>query len=118
MSTSQNQLATAALETLHGARSLPPAEATAKLRDFADSIGTALTSDRPACGCVRRSEDAGQPAAIAGHSDRRHLGIRDRNNAELCQRIRLILAARPPIFYIFANVRTAATTLLPKQGFG
>jgi hypothetical protein len=43
MSTSQNQLATAALETLHGARGLPPAEATAKLRDFVDSIGTALT---------------------------------------------------------------------------
>jgi hypothetical protein len=42
MSTSQNQLATAALETLHGARGLPPAEATAKLRDFADSIGTVL----------------------------------------------------------------------------
>src|ERR1700727_3142248 len=43
MSTSQNQRATAALETLHGARGLPPAEGTAKLRDFADSIGTALT---------------------------------------------------------------------------
>jgi hypothetical protein len=38
MSTSPNQLATAALETLHGARGLPPAEAAAKLRDFADSI--------------------------------------------------------------------------------
>ena len=31
MSTNQSQLATAALETLHGARGLPPAEATAKL---------------------------------------------------------------------------------------
>jgi hypothetical protein len=40
MSTNQSQLAAAALETLHGARSLPPAEATAKLRDFVDSIGT------------------------------------------------------------------------------
>jgi len=38
MSISQNQLATAALETLHGARGLPAAEATAKLRDFADSM--------------------------------------------------------------------------------
>ncbi|MGA2056091.1 MAG: hypothetical protein ABSG88_12335 [Bradyrhizobium sp.] len=38
MSTSQNQLATAALETLHGARGLPPAEATAKLCDFVDSM--------------------------------------------------------------------------------
>jgi len=42
MSTSQSELATAALETLHGARSLPPAEAAAKLRDFVDSIGTIL----------------------------------------------------------------------------
>jgi hypothetical protein len=42
MSTSQNQLATAALETLHGARGLPAAEAVAKLHDFVDSIGTIL----------------------------------------------------------------------------
>jgi hypothetical protein len=42
MSTNQSQLATAALETLHGARALPPAEAVAKLRDFVDSIGTIL----------------------------------------------------------------------------
>ena len=42
MSISQNQLATAALETLHGARGLPAAEATAKLRDFADSMPAAL----------------------------------------------------------------------------
>jgi|GEM_PF-6673273 len=42
MSTNQSQLASAALETLHGARGLPPAEATAKLRDFVDSIGTML----------------------------------------------------------------------------
>jgi hypothetical protein len=42
MSTNQSQLAAAALETLHGARGLPPAEATAKLRDFVDSIGTIL----------------------------------------------------------------------------
>jgi hypothetical protein len=40
MSTNGSQLATAALETLHGARGLPPAEAAAKLRDFVDSIGT------------------------------------------------------------------------------
>jgi hypothetical protein len=42
MSTNQSQLATAALETLHGARALPAAEATAKLRGFVDSIGTIL----------------------------------------------------------------------------
>jgi hypothetical protein len=42
MSTNQSQLATAALETLHGARSLPPAEGAARLRDFVDSIGTIL----------------------------------------------------------------------------
>ena len=42
MSTSQNELAAAALETLHGARGLPPAEATAKLREFADSMPTVL----------------------------------------------------------------------------
>jgi hypothetical protein len=40
MRTNQSHLATAALETLHGARGLPSAEAKAKLRDFADSIGT------------------------------------------------------------------------------
>jgi hypothetical protein len=40
MSTSAGQLATAALETLHGARSLAPVEATAKLRDFLESIQT------------------------------------------------------------------------------
>jgi hypothetical protein len=40
MSTNQSYLATAALETLHGARGLPSAEAAAKLHDFADSIGT------------------------------------------------------------------------------
>jgi hypothetical protein len=39
VSTNQSQLATAALETLHGARALPLAEAMAKLRDFADSLG-------------------------------------------------------------------------------
>jgi len=42
MSTNQSQLAAAALETLHGARALPAAEAAAKLRDFVDSIGTIL----------------------------------------------------------------------------
>jgi hypothetical protein len=42
MSTSQNELAAAALETLHGARGLPPAEATAKLREFADSMPKVL----------------------------------------------------------------------------
>jgi hypothetical protein len=42
MSTNQSQLATAALETLHGARGLPPAEAAVKLRDFVDSIATIL----------------------------------------------------------------------------
>jgi hypothetical protein len=36
------QLAAAALDTLHGARSLPPAEATAKLRDFLESINTSV----------------------------------------------------------------------------
>jgi hypothetical protein len=44
MSTNQSHLATAALETLHGARGLPSADATAKLRDFADSIGTIFPS--------------------------------------------------------------------------
>ena len=39
MSTNESQLATAALDTLHGARGLPPAEATAKLRDFLDALG-------------------------------------------------------------------------------
>jgi hypothetical protein len=42
MSTSVSQLATAALDTLHGARSLPPADAIAKLRDFLESIDTSV----------------------------------------------------------------------------
>jgi hypothetical protein len=42
MNPNQSPLATAALETLHGARGLPPVEATAKLRDFVDSIGAIL----------------------------------------------------------------------------
>ena len=42
MSTNQSQLATAALKRSTGARGLPPAEATAKLRDSVDSIGTIL----------------------------------------------------------------------------
>jgi hypothetical protein len=42
MSTPVSQLATAALDTLHGARSLPPAEAVAKLRDFLGSINTSV----------------------------------------------------------------------------
>jgi hypothetical protein len=42
MCTSQSELATAALETLHGARGLPAAESAAKLRDFEDSIRTDL----------------------------------------------------------------------------
>jgi hypothetical protein len=36
----ESQLAAAALDTLHGARGLPPAEAATKLRDFLDSIST------------------------------------------------------------------------------
>ena len=88
MSTNQSQLATAALETLHGARGLPPAEATAKLRDFLDSIGTILAPI-----ARRRPEDIGQPAGIGGRRDQRHLGIRDRNDAQFCQRIRLIFEA-------------------------
>jgi hypothetical protein len=39
---SSQPLATAALDTLHGARSLPPDEAVAKLRDFLESINTTV----------------------------------------------------------------------------
>jgi len=42
MTTPVSQLATAALDTLHGARSLPPEEAIAKLRDFLESINTTV----------------------------------------------------------------------------
>ena len=38
----ESQLATAALDTLHGARGLPPAEAAGKLRDFLESINTSI----------------------------------------------------------------------------
>jgi hypothetical protein len=36
----ESQLATAALDTLHGARELPAEEAAAKLRDFLDAISS------------------------------------------------------------------------------
>jgi hypothetical protein len=39
---SQSQLGAAALDTLRGARGLPPAEAAAKLCDFLDSISTSI----------------------------------------------------------------------------
>jgi hypothetical protein len=42
MNTSVGQLAAAALDTLQGARGLPPAEAAAKLRDFLESIQTSI----------------------------------------------------------------------------
>jgi hypothetical protein len=38
----ESQLAAAALDTLHGARELPPAEAGAKLRDFLSSISSPI----------------------------------------------------------------------------
>jgi hypothetical protein len=44
MSTPVSQLAMAALDTLHGARSLPPADAIAKLRDFLESVDTSVPS--------------------------------------------------------------------------
>jgi hypothetical protein len=45
----ESQLATAALDTLHGARALPAAEAATELRDFLDSISTPIpNSARPA----------------------------------------------------------------------
>ena len=37
-----SQLARAALDTLHGARGLPPSEAPAKLHDFLESIDTSV----------------------------------------------------------------------------
>jgi hypothetical protein len=40
----ESQLANAALETLHGARGLPPVQAAAQLRDFLDSISSHLDS--------------------------------------------------------------------------
>ena len=43
MNTPVSQLATAALDTLHGARSLPPEEAIAQLRDFLESINSSFT---------------------------------------------------------------------------
>ena len=40
--TPESQLATAALNLLHGARSLPPAEAAAHLRDSLNSINASI----------------------------------------------------------------------------
>ena len=39
---SESQLANAALDTMHGARGLPAAEAASKLRDFLESINTPI----------------------------------------------------------------------------
>jgi hypothetical protein len=45
----ESELAAAALNTLHGARGLPPKEAAAKLRDFLNSISSPIPdSDRVA----------------------------------------------------------------------
>jgi hypothetical protein len=45
----ESELAAAALDTLHGARGLPPKEAAAKLRDFLNSISSPIPdSDRVA----------------------------------------------------------------------
>jgi hypothetical protein len=38
----EGELATAALDTLNGARELPPAEAATKLRDFLNSISSPI----------------------------------------------------------------------------
>jgi len=40
--TPESRLATAALNLLHGARTLPPAQAAAKLRDFLNSINASI----------------------------------------------------------------------------
>jgi hypothetical protein len=42
MSKLESKVATAALDTLHGARGLPTAEAAEKLRDFLASIGSPI----------------------------------------------------------------------------
>jgi hypothetical protein len=42
MSNPVSQLAKAALDTLHGARGLPPVEAVGKLHDFLESIDTSV----------------------------------------------------------------------------
>ena len=43
MSNTESRLAPAALETLHGARGLPPEEAATRLRDFMNSIGSPVS---------------------------------------------------------------------------
>jgi hypothetical protein len=43
----ESQLATAALDTLHGARELPAAEAAAKLRDFLNAISSHIPDRAP-----------------------------------------------------------------------
>jgi hypothetical protein len=45
MSNLEGQLVTAALDTLHGARGLPAAEAAEKLRDFLASIGSPILNN-------------------------------------------------------------------------
>ena len=96
MSTNQSQLATAALETLHGARALPAAEAAAKLfRDFVDSIATILPPTArlaDASGALKTLVH--QLEATSTADRRRFTGIRDRNDAQFCQQVRLILEAR------------------------
>ena len=94
MSTNQSQLATAALETLHGARALPPAEAAAKLRDFVDSIGTILPPTArlaDASGALRKLVNQLESEGTATDDS---WEIRDRNDAQLRQRDRKILEAR------------------------
>jgi hypothetical protein len=69
MSNPVSQLAKAALDTLHGARGLPPAEAIAKLHDFLDYRH--LCSGQPAlCGRIRSPEDIGKSVGDGWDRDR------------------------------------------------
>ena len=69
MSEGDGQMAAAALETLRGARGLPPAEAAAMLRDFLASISSPIPeSDRlaDASGALRTLVDSLEKDGTAG----------------------------------------------------
>jgi hypothetical protein len=68
----ESELATAALDTLHGARGLPSKEAAAHLRDFLDSISSPVSNSNRlsgASGALKRLVDKLEAEGSASDDD-------------------------------------------------
>ncbi len=69
--TPESRLAAAALDLLHGARSLPPAEAAAKLRTFFNSINASIPQS------ASRSDASGALGTLVGKLEATGLATND-----------------------------------------